>query len=155
LLVPNASAGVNPSLNVVQASTSVFEAEDRTNNQLSIRGTLAGGLLQFTVVARPPSGQTGAVSGKEFFDAMMAHFQPRVTKIEGNWSAGIDLDTNIQQFNYWTGPGGGNLSDQDAARRTWTGKRAAAYGFNNVTILFKNPSHAPGSYVRVIAHFTR
>jgi hypothetical protein len=155
LLVHNASAGGNPNLNVVQATPSVFEAVDCTNNQFCIKGTLARGLLKFTVVARLPSGQTGAVSGTEFFDAMMAQFQSNVTKIEGHWIAGVVLDTNIQQFNYWTGPSGGNLSDQDAAKKTWTGQRAADYQFDNVTIIFKDPPHAPGNYIEVIAHFTR
>jgi len=86
---------------------------------------------------------------------MMANFQPNIAKIEGRWIAGIDLDTNIQQFNYWTGPSGGSLSDQDAAKKTWTGKRAADHQFNKVTIFFKDPPHAPGNYLEVIAHFTK
>jgi hypothetical protein len=151
----SASAGANPNLSVVQASSSVFEAVDCTNNQFFIRGTVAGGLLKFTVVARLPGGQSGAVSGKEFFDAMMGNFQSNVTKIEGHWIAGIGLDTNIQQFNHWTGPSGGKLSDQDAATRTWTGERAADYEFNNATTIFKDPPNAPGNYVEVIVHFTK
>jgi len=149
------SAPANPSLSVVQSSSSVFEAVDSTNNQFFIKGALAGGLLKFTVVARLPSGQTGAVAGKEFFDAMMANFQPNVRKIEAHWIAGIDLDTNIRQFNKWTGPSGANLSDRDAAKKTWTGQRAAGYQFNNVTIVFKDPPNAPGAYMEVIAHFSK
>lgn len=151
----SASRGANPNLSIVQASPSVFEAVDCTNNLFFIKGVIAGGLLRFTVVARLPSGQTGAVSGNEFFDAMMAHFQSNLSTIEGQWIAGIDLDTNIRQFNYWTSPSGGYLSDQDAARRTWTGERAADYQFNKVTIIFKDPPNAPGNYIEVIAHFTK
>ena len=151
----SASAGANPNLRIVQASPSVFEAVECTNNQFFIKGAIAGGLLRFTVVARLPSGQTGAVFGKELFEAMMAHFQPNVSTIEGQWIAGIDLDTNIQQFNYWTGPSGGYLSDQHAAKRTWTGERAADYQFNNVAIIFKDPPNAPGNYIEIIAHFTK
>lgn len=155
LPVPNASAGANPNLRVVQSSSSIFEAVDSTNSQFFIKGVLVGGLLKFMVVARLPSGPSGAVSGKEFFDAMMANFQANVTKIEGHWLAGIDLDANIQQFNYWTGSSGGSLSDQDAAKKTWTGKRAEDHQFNKVAIVFKDPPHAPGNYLEVIAHFSK
>lgn len=153
--LPAHSAGANPNLSIVQASSSLFEAIDSTDNQFFIKGAIASGLLRFTVVARFANGQVGAVSGKEFFDAMMAHFQSKVVTIEGRWIAGIDLDTNIQQFNYWTDPSGGNLVDQDAAKKTWTGERAADYQFNNVTIVFKDPPNAPGSYIEVIVHFTK
>lgn len=149
------SAGANPNLNVVQANSSVFEAVDGTDNQFFIKGILAGGFLRVTVVARLPNGQRGTVSGKDFFDAMMAHFQANVTTIVGQWIAGIDLDTNIEQFNYWTDPNGGSLLDQDAAKRTWAGERAADYGFNNATIIFKDPPNAPGNYIEVIAHSTK
>ena len=153
--LPVHSGGANPNLSIVQASPSLFEAMDSTDNQFIIKGAIAAGLLRFTVVARLSNGQGGAVSGKEFFDAMMAHFQSKFVTIEGRWIAGIDLDTNIQEFNYWTNPSGGNLADQDAAKKTWTGERAADHRFNNVTIIFKDPPNAPGSYIEVIVHFTR
>jgi hypothetical protein len=128
---------------------------DASDNLFFIRGTLAGGLLKFTVVSRLPSGRRGAVPGNEFFEAMMASFRARVTRIEGHWVAGIDLDTNIDQFNYWTGPSGGNTPDQEAARRTWTGRQAARHRFGKVTIIFKDPPNAPGNYIEVIAHFAK
>jgi hypothetical protein len=149
------SAGANPNLDIIQAGPSVFEAVDCTNNQFFIKGVVTNGLLNFTVVAQLPNGQRGAVSGKEFFDAMMVHFQSNVTTIVGQWIAGVDLDTNIQLFNQWTDPSGGKLSDRDAAKKTWTGQRAADSGFNNATIIFKDPPNAPGNYIEVIAHFTR
>lgn len=155
LSVSNASTGTNPNLRVVQSTSSIFEAVDSTNSQFYIKGVLVGGLLRFAVVARLPNGQTGVVSGKEFFDAMMANFQANVTRIEGHWLAGIDLDANIQEFNYWTGSSGGYLSDQDAAKKTWTGKRAEDHQYNKVAIVFKDPPHAPGNYLEVIAHFSK
>jgi len=154
MLVHNPSAPTNPNLRIVQASPSLFRAEDSTNSQFFIMGALTQGVLTFTVVARLSTGQTGMVSGREFFDALMTHFQPSVIAIEAHWIMGIDLDTNIEQFNYWTGPGGG-LADSDAARKTWTGRRAADYQFNNVAILFKNPQNSPGKYIEVAARFTK
>lgn len=85
---------------------------------------------------------------------MMAHYGNSVTKIEGHWVAGIDLETNIQQFNTYTGPGH-NLSDNDAAKETWTGKRAKDHGFTNARVIFKDPPNAPGNYIEVYAEFTR
>ncbi len=146
---------MNPDIKVVQASSSAFEAVDGTNSQFFIRGAVVGGLLRFTIIATLPGGQKGAVSGIEFFDTMMAHFLPQVTTIEGRWIAGIDMDTNIEQFNYWTGPRGGNCSDADAAKKTWTGMRAAAYGFDKASVILKDPPRAPGNYFEVIVHFTK
>lgn len=155
LLVPNASANPhNPNLVVDPATRAdLYKATDATNPNYLIRGTLAGGVLEFTVVAKIP-GQTGAVSGQDFFAAMMAHFTSGAVKsIEGHWISGIDLDTNIDRFNALTRQG---LSDIDAAKRTWTGQRAKDYGFTNVRIYWKDPpGDHPGQYVEVKVSFTR
>jgi hypothetical protein len=157
LLVYNALANPNNPNIVVDASvtsSSIYRATDCTNPNHSIRGTLGGqGVLEFTLVGRTP-GQTSAVSGQDFVAAMMAHFGPaNVKTIKGHWIAGIDLGTNIDQFNALTRQG---LSDIDAAKNVWTGQRAKDYGFLNVKIDFKDPPrNAPGQYVEVIASFTR
>jgi hypothetical protein len=145
----------NPNLRIVTADASTFDAEDRTDQRFFIKSKLVGGVLKFTVVAELAGGQRGAVSGKEFFAAMMVNFLPHVTTIEGHWIAGIDLDANIQQFNALTDPAGGNLPDPEAAEKTWTGRRAAGHGFPRVAIVFKDPPGAPGKYIEIIARFTR
>jgi hypothetical protein len=130
-----------------------YYATDRTNPNFFISGTLKQGVLEFTVLTKLP-GQIGVVSGTDFFAAMLAHFTPgRVQGIKGVWIAGIGLDTNIDEFNTLTRNG---LSDPDAARRVWTGRRASDYGFINVTIDFKDPpGNHPGQYNEVVALFSR
>jgi hypothetical protein len=144
----------NPNI-VVAPSTSpaLYKATDRTNPDYFIKGTLAGGTLEFTVVAKI-SGQTGSVSGQDFFAAMMAHFTvAAVQTIRGIWVAGLDLDTNIEQFNTLTTQG---MSDIDAAKGTWTGQRAKDYGFTNVKINWKDPpGDHPGQYTEVTVSLTR
>jgi hypothetical protein len=110
-------------------------------------------VLEFTVVART-AGQSGAVSGADFFAAMMAHFGPNnVQTIVGHWVAGVDLDTNIDQFNALTLSG---LSEIDAAKATWTGRRAMDFGFMKVAIKYTAPPQgASGQYTEVVALFTQ
>jgi hypothetical protein len=136
-----------------QTSASMYRATDQSDPGHCIRGTLTGGVLEFTVVTRT-AGQHGAVSGEDFFAAMIMHFGPtNVQTIMGHWISGIDLDTNIDQFNALTLAG---MSDIDAAKATWTGRQAIAYGLVRVTIQYKVPPiHAPGQYTEVIALFTR
>jgi hypothetical protein len=153
--VHTAGGPVNPNLAVLKADASTFEAVDRNDNRFFIKGTLTGGVLSFTVVAELTGGQRGAVSGKDFFAAMMANYLPRITTIVGHWITGVDLDTNIRQFNTLTDPAGGSLPDPDAAKQTWTGRRATDYQFARVAVIFKDPPDAPGSYTEVVAHFTK
>lgn len=76
-----------------------------------------------------------------------------VSAIKAHWLAGINLDTNIDQVNAHTKAG---FADIDAAKITWTGRRAEEYQFVNARIEFKNPSkNFPGHYIEVIAVFTR
>lgn len=144
----------NPNILVDPTSTpSLYKATDKSNPNFLIRATLSGGTVEFTVVTKIP-GETGAVSGQDFFAAMMAHLSPsRVRAIKGHWISGLDLDTNIDQFNAFTGQGSNDL---DAASRTWTGQRAIEYGFTRVKVEWKDPpGHHPGQYVEVIVSFAR
>jgi hypothetical protein len=157
VLVHHTSANPsNPNISVDTAITnaSTYRAIDSTNPNHFISGTLGGqGVLEFAVVART-QGQTSSVSGQDFFAAMMAHFGvSNVRTIRAHWSAGIDLDTNIDQFNDATQRG---LQDNDAAKETWTGQRARDYGLTNTRVIFKNPQgDHPGQYVEVTVEFTR
>jgi hypothetical protein len=153
--VHNMSANPNNPNILVDPATgpSLYKATDCTNPNYFIQGTFAGGVLEFTVVAKV-RGQTGKVSGQDFFAATMVHFTPGAVKaIKGHWIAGIDLDTNIDQFNALTKQG---LADIDAAKGVWTGQRAKDYGFAKATISFKDPpGDHPGQYLEVVAIFTR
>ena len=85
LLVRNMSAP-NPQIKVIAAHTSAttFRAEDGTDPEFFIFGTVASGLLKFEVVRKLP-GKTSTITGREFFDAMWAHLGSNVKVIEGSW----------------------------------------------------------------------
>ncbi len=152
LLVHNMSA--NPSIIPDPANTPAhYAATDCTNPQLGINGTLKGGVLKFDIVTVLPGNIRGAVSGKEFFAAMMDYFGVgNITTIRGVWISGADLDTNIDDFNKFVLSGS---SDTDAAKKTWTGMRANDYGFVNASIDFKDPPKGPPPYIEVHARFTK
>jgi hypothetical protein len=65
----------------------------------------------------------GSVSGREFFNAMMEHFDPaNVTTIVGEWNdSDPALTANLDTFNALTKSG--DIQEQ-AASQTWTGLRA-------------------------------
>lgn len=142
----------NPHLQIVASTVSVFRAEDHNDSRFFIFATLAGGVLRFEVVAKLATGERGAVSGKEFFAAMMTHFGIKTRIIEANWSRTGGLTSNLDQLNRATAAG---LSVEDAAPLTWTGLRAADFGYDNVTVIHALPLGAAGNYDDVRVHFNR
>ncbi|MFJ9349411.1 hypothetical protein [Streptomyces sp. NPDC101237] len=87
------------------------------------------------------------LSGKQMFGMVMDHFGDGVKSIEGNSSYG----DNLAAFNQLV-TGGTPL--KTAASGTWTGQRAAEYGFTRVRITRAIPSMDDG-YDRVSALFSR
>ena len=87
------------------------------------------------------------ISGKQMFQMVMEHFGSRVDVIEGNWSYG----DNLAEFNKLVADG---TPLKTAARATWTGKRAADYGFTSVRITRGIPA-TDGGYSAVSAQFRR
>jgi hypothetical protein len=146
------NAPTHPNLVVLIARGSMFRAEDRNDSRFYIFATLANGILRFEVVARLMTGERGTVSGKVFFAAMMSHFGASVKIIEANWSRASGLTVNLDQLNRATSAG---LSVEDAALLTWTGLRAAEYGYDNVTVIQALPQGAQGNYDKVAVYFTR
>jgi hypothetical protein len=142
----------NPNLSVVTASVSTFRAEDSGDPRFYIFATLLTGVLRFEVVAQLSTGERGAISGKEFFAAMMAHFGAIVRIIEGNWSRAAGLTTNLDQLNQATAAG---LSLKDASALTWTGLRASEHGYDKVRVCRAEPPAAWGNYDSVRIEFSR
>ncbi|GAA2135578.1 hypothetical protein GCM10009760_14270 [Kitasatospora kazusensis] len=87
------------------------------------------------------------ISGKQMFQMVMEHFGDRVEMIQGNWSYG----DNLAAFNKLIAEG---MPEKTAARATWTGLRAADYGFTSVRISRAVPA-ADGGYAAVSADFRR
>jgi hypothetical protein len=139
-------------LAITTATASTFRAEDAGDPRFYLFATLVSAILRFEVVARLPTGERGAVSGREFFAALMAHFGARVTTIEADCNRAGGLTTNIDQLNRATGAG---ASVEAAAPLTWTGLRASEYGYDKVTVIHALPQGAQGRYDSVRVRFSR
>ncbi|MFC4157925.1 hypothetical protein ACFOW7_01010 [Chitinimonas lacunae] len=115
-----------------------------TNKGYGIDAQLSSeGVLSFEIRATNQTMRAKYGTGTEMFDDMMSAIGPeRVSQIRGNWSRDSGLTTNLDQFNdvyQYT------RDEFTAASETWTGKRAAKYGFepeevivrrNNVSVIF-------------------
>jgi hypothetical protein len=116
-----------------------------------ILGELAsGGELSFVVENLPKTTPPTGCPGQWMFKQMMAHFGANVTAIQGNW-LGAASD-NLTTMNHLTA--GGAMPVADAARQTWTGKRAREHGYTSVEIVCP-PVGAPGAYTHVCVRFKR
>jgi len=143
----------NPNIQIHEATDATFHAGDVTDARFYIDGTCVGGYLRFEVVAELPTGERGAVRGREFFDAMMSHFGESIECIEGDWSdATRGFVANLDEFNTQTAAG---VSQENAARRTWTGRMAKRHGYDSITIEHALPKGAAGHYREVFVRFRR
>jgi len=139
------SANPNIKVDPAQTSATTFRAEDGTDPNFFIAGRLTGGVLTFVVVAELPDGRHGNVRGTEYFDAMIDHFGVgNIQQIMGVWGTLFGLDANLMEFNQNTTPGANQLPDDEAATETWTGRRARDKGLTKATVVFKDPTNAPG-----------
>ncbi|MGW0182380.1 helix-turn-helix domain-containing protein, partial [Nocardia sp. NPDC003345] len=74
----------------------------------------------------------GTPSGQEMFRDMMSEIGSQVRAIRAPWSAGDSHTDNLDTFNAYLQDL--QLSPEDAARRTFTGKMAGELGFTEVTV---------------------
>ncbi|MFE3760816.1 ricin-type beta-trefoil lectin domain protein [Streptomyces sp. NPDC059104] len=85
-------------------------------------------------------------SGSEMIAEVMEKIGGNAKGIRGTWLGGGDMKDNLDSFN--AGIQSLQLTEQEAARRTFTGKMAANYGFNGeVKIVAKEGT--PGNYTKV------
>jgi hypothetical protein len=131
---------------VRKATPTEFELVNPGKESNFIIGELVGGQLSFIVENLPKDG-TGC-PGRWMFDQMMAHFGGRVTAIEGNWVGPVS--DNLAELNRLTAAG---VPIEDAARQTWTGRRAADWSFGQVRVV--QATGSDGSYTRVVIVFTK
>src|SRR3954469_21138178 len=105
----------HPDLVVVasQTTASTFRAEDRNDGRFYVYGTLASGVLRFEVIRRI-GADCSPITGRELFDAMMAHFGAKVRVIEARWNNADPAKTsNLDRFN--RAMASGTLSEEQAA----------------------------------------
>ena len=103
-----------------------------------ILGTVnKNGVVELVVEA----GKGAPVSGTRMFDRMMTHFGSKAKAVRGKWVYG----DNLGKVNELTT--GGKVSLEDTLRETWTGKRAAEYGFTNPKL--EKVEGTPGAYTNI------
>jgi hypothetical protein len=159
-LLVNNMAAPNPKIAVRASRTpaTTFQAEDCTDNRFFIFGTLGNGVLRFEVVRRLTTGEHSTITGREFFDAMMAHFGARVRIIEGNWNnANPERLSNLIRFNQVTANPSVPL-ETAALVATRTGQWADDLVYSTVTFVTLDPPltdpKARGNFTQVVVHFS-
>jgi hypothetical protein len=140
---PEGTSGCSPDVEI--ATPGEFRLVNRTKPSNFIWGELTSGVLAFIVENRPKDG-TGC-PGKWTFDQMMRHFGDNVTAIRGCWTYGDNLAT----VNTLTT--GAAIAVEDAARWTWTGKRAAEWGYTQIQLV--GATGQPGAFVNVQVLFRK
>lgn len=129
------------------STTDRYYVEDSTDPRLSAFATVDHrGVLSISLRTVIGDRRSAVLRGREQFSRILAHFGRRVAGIKGNWQFG----TNLDEVNRLTAEG---ASLEDAAGRTWTGRRAAEAGFTEVTVLSFHGG--PGSFSSVQVLFTR
>jgi hypothetical protein len=131
------------------ATTTKFYLQNKKKPNNFIIGELEqGGQLSFIVENLPKDGK--GCPGKWMFAKMMEHLGTAVNAIQGNWVSATTSD-NLITINQRTA--GGALATQEAAKETWTGKRAKEWGYLQVEVL--EEVGVPGNYSRVRVLFKR
>ena len=145
--IPAPSGTTNCSPKVNRATATEFELHSPAKVSNFIIGELrTGGQLAFIVENLPKDG-TGC-PGKWMFNEMMNHFGSSVTGVYGFWVGAIS--DNLKEVNRLTAAG---RPLEEAAKNTWTGKRAADWGYNQVQVLATEG--ATGGYTKVHVLFER
>lgn len=109
-----------------------------------------GGELSFLIENLPKTTPRTGCAGQWMFQQMMVHFGARVSAIQGNW-LGASSD-NLTAINRLTS--GATMTVEEAAKQTWTGKRAETYGYTQVEMV-GTPAGTPGNYTWVRVLFKR
>ncbi len=112
-----------------------------------ILGELVNGRQVSFIVENLPKDGAGC-PGKWMFGRMMAHFGSSVTGVQGFWAG--PLSDNLKAVNALTGAG---ALLEVAAKGTWTGKRAAQWGYTQVQVL--SAAGMAGSYTTVHVLFQK
>ncbi|MCU0796290.1 MAG: hypothetical protein MUF31_10185 [Akkermansiaceae bacterium] len=97
-------------------------------------------MVDFTYMTGP-----GTPRGAQMFNEMLEHFGSNVIGVRGSWAGGGELSTN---FDVYKAAIGRNLSPEEAAALTPTGKNATRAGFGKINIFTDNENE-------VLLEFTR
>lgn len=109
------------------------------------------GSIAFTIATRFGNERSRWIHPRKAFKRIVSHFSANNPRyICGNWLYGVNLAT----FNRLTSPPH-NLSHEEAARKTWTGRMAAKQGFTRVLVKSTNYDSVAKKYDAVFVEFYR
>jgi hypothetical protein len=149
--IPGPSGATACCPEIKQANAAEFELVNPSKQGNFIIGELvSGGQLSFIVENLPKTTPRTGCPGQWLFQQMMTHFGASVTAIQGNW-VGASSD-NLIALNRLTA--GGALTIEEAAKQTWTGRRARDYGYTQVRVA-GYPAGTPSHYTSVQVLFTK
>jgi hypothetical protein len=143
-------ADMPPGYVLVRSTPHDLDIVDRANPTLGIGSTRDDlGTLKFVIRAKDEDdGSRSVVRGKVLFQLILSHYANHtITTVATHWS---DESTNLAEFNQLIGSG---LSEEDAARGTWTGLQLVPLGFTRVEFVEKIGPRWPFALVRAL--FTR
>jgi hypothetical protein len=149
--VPNASVGpIPPPLGrsncrpeIRTATATEFVLANPAKQSNFIVGELVNGRLSFIVENLPKDGS--GCPGKWMFAEMMKHFGSSVSAVQGFWNG--PLSDNLTAVNKLTGAG---MPLEEAAKATWTGRQAAAWGCVQVQVVSARGTLGKFTSVRVV-----
>ena len=145
--VPAPAGTTNCRSEVRKATATEFELVNPSKQSNFILGELvSGGQVSFIVENLPNDG-TGC-PGKWMFDQMMTHFGSSVIAVQGFWIG--PLSDNLKQVNRLAA---GGMPLEAAAQGTWTGRRAADWGYTQSQGL--STMGTPGNYTKLHVLFKK
>ncbi len=133
----------------VISSSKHYSWISKGKDSFGINGDLSRGILEFSIDTRNlETGQRIRFRGTDLFENMINHFGlENIDYIKGRWVSG----DNYNEFteNLLT------MNEKKAAKATWTGRRAAEYGFTRVKRVIYNPAFEGERKGSVRVYFTR
>ena len=131
----------------VHSTTERFLVRDTSHKRFQAAATLEGDELLLIIRTKLEDGtRSTLLRGSELFTSALRHFEGRFKAIRGSWHYG----DNIAEVNELTAKG---MPLLEAAKKTWTGKRAAEAGFTRVSI--RHADGRTGAYTDVLAIFSK
>jgi hypothetical protein len=103
------------------------------------------GFITFAIYRK---GQQTKATGKDVFNSLMKNYELHGVKYNGINGVWTNSD-NTTELNKLILDNLNPMSIDEAAKLTWTGQRAAEYGYINVEIVSKSPDFPPFSSVKV------
>jgi len=109
------------------------------------------GVVRMAIETRnAKDGWESAAHATDIFNLMMEVYGDGVKAIEGNW--GEKMPSNLDEFNKNLRAG---MSEEDAARNTFTGRRAAEHGFTRPERMDEGFKGSAPNYTKALWHFWR